>query len=366
MDTGPASPDVGAGLRAAREAAGLSLTQMAVRTRYGRSYLGNVETGRRRATADVVLAYERALGEDVERRGVLSGLAASVVAPAAVGALIQRGFAAALGNGRVDDWLERVESYGRDYMTTGAAALQDRLAADLVVIQQRLDSPALWAAAARMLTVYGKTTPGAREASRWYRLATVAADRSRDKDTRVWVRGRSALALAYEGAGLQTATNLAEQALALSDDRPSLGALNARMALAHASAVRRDRATALEHLEDGRRLFDQAGSYEQVSDFAVPEWRMATFMSMLLSRLGHPKAVQAQDEADRTRPDTLPRFATHIELHRGLMMVRAGDVAGGVAYAQTALDRLPPERHSLSLRLMMAEIERDATPSQCP
>lgn len=260
MDTGPASANVGAGLRAAREAAGLSLTQMAGRTRYGRGYLGNVETGMRRATADVVLAYERALGEDMDRREMLSGLAASAIAPAAVGALIRRGFAAALGAGRVDDWLERVDGYGRDYMTLGAARLQPRLAGDLVVIQQYLGSAALWAAAARMLTVYGKTTPGAREASRWYLLAAVAADRSGDVDTQVWVRGRSALALAYEGAGLRTATTLAEQALAVSD-RPSLGALNARMALAHAQA-------ALERLPPERHSLSLKLMMAEIEQFA--------------------------------------------------------------------------------------------------
>jgi hypothetical protein len=107
-------------------------------------------------------------------------------------------------------------------------------------------------------------------------------------------------------------------------------------------------------------VFDKSGSDEQISDFAVPEWRFHTFTSMLLSRMGHPDAVAAQEAADRTRPATLPRFATHIELHRGLMMVSAGDRVGGLDYAQQALDRLPPERHSLSLRLMMAEIKRAA------
>jgi transcriptional regulator with XRE-family HTH domain len=351
---------VGEQLRVAREAAGLSLAQMARRTCYGKSYLGNVETGKRRATPDVVLAYERALGDEMQRRGLLTGLAASVVAPAAVGALIHRGFQAALdGTGAADKWQERAQRYGQDYMVTGAAELQAILAGDLVVLQQHLETPALWGAAARMLTVYGKTTPGAREAARWYRLAAVAADRSGDIPTRVWVRGRSALALAYEGAGLSTATSMAEQALGLSD-RPSLGSLNAHMALAHAAVHRGDHTTALEHLEDGRRVFDQAGSDEQVSDFAVPEWRMETFTSMLLSRMGHPQAANAQDAADRARPDTLPRFATHIQLHRGLMMVRAGDVASGVAYAQAALEALPPERHSLSLRLMLTEIEQTA------
>jgi hypothetical protein len=250
-------------------------------------------------------------------------------------------------------------------MTIGAGQLQQRLAADLVVLQQHLETRSLWGHAARLLTVYGKTTPGAREATRWYRLATVAADRSGDVPTRVWVRGRSALALAYEGAGLTTATTLAEQALALSD-RPSLGALNAHMALAHAAVHRGDETTALERLDHARCAFDVAGSDEQISDYAVPEWRMATFVSMLLSRLGHPRAVEAQDQADRTRPTTLPRFATHIELHRGLAMVRAGDVESGVEYAQAALAALPRERHSLSLRLMLAEIERAGRAAVAP
>ena len=350
--------DVGTQLRVAREAAGLSLAQMARMTRYGKSYLGNVETGRRRATPGVVLAYQRALGDDMDRRAMLTGLTAGLVAPAAVGELIQRGFAAALADrGADDEWQHRAEGYGHDYMTTGAGELQRHLAADLVVLQQQLETPAMWAVAARLLTVYGKTTPGAREAARWYRLAALAADRSGDTPVRVWVRGRAALALAYEGAGLATASTLAGQALALSE-RASLGMLNAQMALAHAAAHRGDPPGALVHLDDARRTFDTAGSDEQVSDFAVPQWRMATFTSMLLSRLGHPGAVAAQDEADAARPASLPRFATHIQLHRGLMLVRSGDVATGVDHARTALAALPPERHSLSLRMMLDEVER--------
>lgn len=350
----------GAKLRAAREAARLSLAALARRTQYSKGYLANVESGQRRVTPAVAVAYERALGDEMERRGLLTGLAATVVAPAAVSELLRRGFAAALdGKGSVEEWAARTEAYGRDYMMIGAGQLQQRLAGDLVVMQQHLERPGLWASAARLLTVYGKTTPAAREAASWYRLAAVTADRSGDLDARVWVRGRSALALAYEGAGLQTARTLAEQALALSD-RPTLGALNAHMALAHAAGHVGDRDTALAELDAARRVFDLAGSEEQVSDFAVPEWRMQTFTSMLLSRLGDPRAEQAQQAADRARPATLPRFATHIELHRGLMMVAAGDRAGGVAYARAVMEALPPERHSLSLRLMMAEIEQKA------
>ncbi|MER5388205.1 helix-turn-helix transcriptional regulator [Saccharopolyspora sp. NPDC002686] len=52
----------GADLRAAREAAGLSLSRMAERTHFTKSYLSMIETGRRSIAADVVTAYEQTLG----------------------------------------------------------------------------------------------------------------------------------------------------------------------------------------------------------------------------------------------------------------------------------------------------------------
>ncbi|WP_280251547.1 helix-turn-helix domain-containing protein [Nocardia abscessus] len=60
---GGLSPDIGERLRAARQAAGLSLAELAARIPFSRSYLGHVETGTRVASADVVAAYMRACGE---------------------------------------------------------------------------------------------------------------------------------------------------------------------------------------------------------------------------------------------------------------------------------------------------------------
>jgi transcriptional regulator with XRE-family HTH domain len=71
--------DLGSTLRRAREEAGLSLTGMARRTGYSRSYLGNVETGVREVTAGVVRAYRRVLDGDVNRRELLVGAASSLV-----------------------------------------------------------------------------------------------------------------------------------------------------------------------------------------------------------------------------------------------------------------------------------------------
>lgn len=298
----------------------------------------------------------------VDRRHFLTEIVGASIAQVVASDLIERGFAAALHGGypTADDWAETVDTYGRDYMTSGAAEIQQRLAADLVVLQQQLDTPRLWAVGAKLATLYGKTFPGSdgAKALTWYRHAATFADRSGDRDTRVWVRGRAAIALGYEGSSLDAADVLAEQALAL-DERPSLGRLNAVLGKAHVAALRGNSRTALGLLNEGRRVFDAAGSDDAESDYAVPWWRFNVFISLMAARLGEERlALQAQDEAARTLPESLPRFRTHLDMHRGLMLVRAGDPDGGAAHARAALDALPAEKHSLTLRMLMTEIER--------
>ncbi len=296
----------------------------------------------------------------MERRTFLTDLAATAVAPIAAADLISHGFAAALrGRPAEDAWRAKLESYGRDYMTMGAAEIRRRLAADLIVLQQQLETPGMWDIAARLMTLYGKTFPGSdgAKAAGWYRIAAAAADRSGDASARAWVRGRAAIALGYEGASLSVADMFAGQALAISG-RPSLGHLNAIMGKAHAAALRGDGRTALELLAQGQRVFDAAGSGdEEASDYAVPWWRFNVFTSLLAARLGDEQlASRTQDAARASLPPALPRFATHLEMHRGMMLARAGDRAGGAAYAREALDKLPPEKHSLTLRMLLAEI----------
>lgn len=300
-------------------------------------------------------------GERVDRRKFLTDVSAAAVAPIVAADLIGHGFGAALrSRPTADVWRGKVADYGHSYMTSGAAEIQQRLAADLVVLQQQLDTPEMWSTAARLMTLYGKTYPGSdgARAVRWYRMAAEAADRSGDVSSRVWVRGRAAIALGYEGASLPVAAMFADQALAL-DDRPSLGRLNAVMGKAHVAAIRGDRQSALTLLAEGQRVFESAGSTDtEASDYAVPWWRMNVFTSLLAARLGEERlAVQAQEAARASLPASLPRFATHLELHRGLMLTHAGDHSGGVAQARAALAALPPSKHSLTLRMLMTEIE---------
>ncbi|MFJ8310883.1 MULTISPECIES: helix-turn-helix domain-containing protein [unclassified Streptomyces] len=311
------------------------------------------------AVLDVPLAI---LEGEVNRRQFISDVAATAIAPVVASDLLSAGFAARL-KGRaptLDDWEGKLTTYGTDYMSMGAADIQRRVAGELVVVQQQLDTPHLWSVAARLMTLYAKTFPGGdgSKAANWYRMAAESADRSGDEQTRVWVRGRAAIALGYEGASLGLADAFAEQAMAVSET-PSLGLLNAVMGKAHAAALRGDRRAAFALAEKGRRIFDSAASYEQTSDYAVPYWRMSVFLSLLLARLGDERgAIEAQDAARKNLPASLPRFATHLEMHRGLMLVKAGDRAGGARYAQDALSALPREKHSLTLRMLMEEIEQ--------
>ncbi|MFD7539547.1 helix-turn-helix domain-containing protein [Streptomyces sp. NPDC059819] len=309
------------------------------------------------AVLDVPLV---ALEGEVKRRTFLTDAAGAAIAPVVASDLLSAGFAARLRGGPSSEaWEAKLAAYGTDYMSLGAADIQRRVSGELVLVQQQLDDPQLWSVASRLMTLYAKTFPGSdgSKAVQWYRMAAESADQSRDDGTRVWVRGRAAIALGYEGASLGIADELADQAMAISET-PSLGLLNAIYGKAHAAAIRGDRETAMRLDMQGRRVFDKAGSHAQTSDYAVPHWRLNVFRSLLLARLGDERgAVVAQDAARAELPPELPRFATHLELHRGLMLARAGDQEGGAAYAQAAMDALPPEKHSLTLRMLMREIQ---------
>ncbi|GIL29150.1 helix-turn-helix domain-containing protein [Actinocatenispora comari] len=337
-----------------------------------RSEVSRWETGRRiptpvwlrhlAAALQTPLATFDEAVRTMDRRTLITDLAATAIAPLAAADLIRSGFAAALRSGRpsIEAWQERLEQYGRDYMTQGAGTIRQRLAGDLVLLQQQLEHPQLWAVASKLMTLYGKTFPGSdgAKAAGWYQLAANAADRSGDDDTREWVRGRAAIALGYEGASLPVAAMFANQAVAIGDGRPTLARVNALMGRAHAAAILGDRRTALRLVDDGRRTFDHAGSDEQASDYSVPWWRFNVFTSLLGARIGDEQLVdEAQTAARSALPASLPRFRTHLDMHQGMLLARLGNRDAGATYAQSALDELPPEKHSLTLRMLMDEIK---------
>jgi hypothetical protein len=107
----------------------------------------------------------------VDRREFLTDVAGGVIAPAVAADMLAYGFRSAFrGRPDTDAWGARVEAYGGQYMTAGAAEIQAKVAADLLVVQQSLDTPQMWDVAARLMVLYAKTFPGSdgEKAVRWY------------------------------------------------------------------------------------------------------------------------------------------------------------------------------------------------------
>ncbi|MFD4739705.1 hypothetical protein ACFWNR_32650 [Streptomyces virginiae] len=88
---------------------------------------------------------------------------------------------------------------------------------------------------------------------------------------------------------------------------------------AYTTALRGDHPTVRQLLAEGRRIFGRVGSREQTSDRAVPFWRVNVFKSLLTARIGDEitAVVAAQDSAAAELPESLPRFATRLEMRRG-------------------------------------------------
>src|SRR5262245_18800266 len=135
----------GAILKAARMAAGVSLSGMSARTHYSRSYLSNVENGRKSATPELIAAYESALGlgdlvkeqGDMRRRALVAMAGMGVASPIAVGEMIRRSLLA--GAGMPDeDWDAVVGERTRQLVTDPSAAYGAGLLGDLMVIRQRV------------------------------------------------------------------------------------------------------------------------------------------------------------------------------------------------------------------------------------
>ncbi|GGX77620.1 helix-turn-helix domain-containing protein [Streptomyces hiroshimensis] len=361
--------EIGELVRELRKARGWSQGRLAAEindafgTALAREYVSGWERGKVRPGPFYLRALARVLdvpAAALAGGGPADGAAAAALAPAVASDLLSTGFAARLRGGpSAGEWEGRLTAYGTDYMSSPAADLQRRVAEDLVVVQQQLDDPRMWSVAARLMTVYA-TTFSRQECAKtvmWFRMAADAADRSGDTGVRVWVRGRGALTLGYGGTSTGLAELLADQALALTG-KPSVGLLHATLGKAYAAALRGDRATALRLADRGRRIFDAAyDPSAQLSDYSIPSWRMNGFLSLLSARLGDEKqATEAREAALRELPERLPRFATHLELHKGLTLVRAGDREGGVACARAALEALPQDKWCGTLQMLMAEI----------
>jgi transcriptional regulator with XRE-family HTH domain len=159
---------------------------------------------------------------DMHRRTLLLGLGGTALGLEAA----RHGLALSTAEDRAttntDEWQEIVSDYGYAYQTASPRELLDSLTVDVLAVQYALarnpeDATMrdLRRAAAFLAAFMAMTIANLgwiREARRWWRTATRAADESGDVEASLWVRGWAVVRSPYEQCPLPIVLQLAGQA----------------------------------------------------------------------------------------------------------------------------------------------------------
>ncbi len=362
---------IGQALRASRDAAGLSIVQLARLTAFSASHLRSVENGNRAVTRAIAEAYDRALGTGgiivdlfladekgavVRRREALSLLgtvsALGVGAPQLIAESLRESLLSACETG---DWPEIVIENGQRFMTDSPGEFRTHLTGDLIVLRHSIsqrDSEMTRIAAPRLMTLHGMVIANlgdGSKAARWYRAARLAADQTGDGHLRQWVRGRTAFRLGYEGAQ-------AHEILALAS---GVDDIEAKLAVAQAYARLGEGELAKSALADARRIHESADKSE-TTIYAMPPWRMALSTAYVYALMGKVKECETE-LASVAPPAAVQRWQSQLEIQRAVAYARSGDVIGGIQLADSVLRDTLPEERSIVLMEMYREVRSCAS-----
>jgi len=362
---------IGQALRRAREAAGVSIAQLARLATFSESHLRSVENGNRAVTRVIAETYDQALamggivvdlfiaeqdGDDVRRREALSLLGTvsilGISAPQLIAESLRESLLSACDAG---DWPDIVAENGQRFMTDSPSSFRIHLTGDLIVLRHSIsqsDSDATRLAAPRLMTLHGMVTANlgnADKAARWYRAARLAADRTEDEDLRQWVRGRAAFRLGYEGAKPHDVLILAA----------GVQDVEAKLAVAQAYARLGEHRQALESLDEARRIHGSVDQSE-TTIYAMPPWRMALSSAYVYALMGNVEGCEAE-LAGVTPPTAVQRWESQKEIQRAVAHARSGDIIGGSQLAESVLKSTPLEERSIVLMEMYREVRECAT-----
>lgn len=346
----------GAALRALREQHHLSLADLAERTNYSKSYLGNLETGAQPAHDAVATACDEALGStplltvmlSVERgdlmyRRVLLGgalaatggaIMATMDGTTALAAAINAGLNQAVG-GPVD-WDAVAADFARRHVLASSPQLGAELAAQITIAQHHADPDALRGAAQLALTYGLWTADTGRVATAHGLYATAAklADRTGDTQLRALVRARAASRGPYEGWTAKRTSDTAHMALSMTDRGPA--AVEAYSAMVHLCAL-------TGRLTAGRAYV--RAMYELAdADTGGPSTylRAVSFDNYLECRAGSLADAQAaHDDRCFGLLAPVPLWQAEATIYLGRALVAAGAVDAGARLALDAIRALP-------------------------
>lgn len=359
--------DFGMALQVIRNAAGLTLAQLASAMPYTKGHISNVESGARQPTAEFAASADRALGtaplftmmaddpggSAVKRRALLESVGLTLGAGLTIGSVdlaevVRHAMASHAGN----DWAEVVDDLTRRFVAEPSDALLGDVLGQIMILRQEIKEQSLTSdrarASAALCLLFGLLRGNRgdlRSARGWYNTAGMMAERSGDPETVALVAGRAASRGSYEGHTVAETLAGAGKALTAGAG-PCWGTLEAHAARVHVYALTGRLAEGRAAVADMRRVAD---AMPAESGAAGPYERVITFNNYLECRLGTLReAHRAAMEAEQVLRD-VPQWQTDARLYAGRAMVKAGDVETGARFALSAIGEYPHVVRTLAI-----------------
>ncbi|WP_112243866.1 helix-turn-helix domain-containing protein [Kribbella monticola] len=377
----------GVQLRQSRQAAALSLRQLATRVGYDHSYLSQVERGQRPGSAHLAQLCDRELntGTTLTTAYQQARRAQPIAQPLATASSLQphrhpleqamgvdvleavrHGLVDSYGQPRPDDeWSAVAADLAVAFMTTPPGELLPELTAQLQFLPAEISAGrsathAVLVAELSILVALTLTALGqSRAAGRWWWTSRASADSSGERLAMSLVRGWEAASGLTGSRPLGELSALADEAVALGatvDDAAELservaGGRTGCLARAHSAralvlAQQGLAAAAWKAVEDVLTVTDE--SADQTSGlFDWPAYKVHGVEGRVCAELGYPAAgyVVLERALELCPPGRLVERA-ELELCLARCLMVDGEVAAGLALAMRVLVELPDQWHT--------------------
>ncbi len=275
----------------------------------------------------------------------------------------------------VQHWEEVAYEQGHAFLTTPPDQLLPDLAADIVTLLAGVQSakgstkPALCGPAGKLAALTAMTASNLgqqRHARDWWSTARHAADASKDRDLRTWVRGHEAMNALGWGRPLPVVLRLSQDAIQIGGDHGGAAALEAMATRAQALSMMDGRAdeaaAAMRALTDRWQRLPASAPDDRLTTGAWPETALHHTAAFTYTHIEETAlAEQARTAALTHYPMSMRRQRAQIELLRATGLIRAGDVTHGIEHADRTLEGLTTVQRT-SLIQRRARMVLDAVP----
>ncbi|MFJ3883019.1 helix-turn-helix domain-containing protein [Streptomyces sp. NPDC090077] len=325
----------------------------------GKTYVSDLETGRRQPTAAIAAALDHALGaggELIALADVRPGASPLDQADALQQGLHQALAAGPLTDASLDEWEYTVSRHGRATRYRPEGELLPELLADFtdlrLVLTHRQSTAArkrLTIAVAQMSGLMALTLLklGNQRSRAWWRTGRAAAAAAEDRSTLSWMYAQEAYQLYYNG-DLEGAVELAARAQHLAGGLPCVGPALAAPLEARALALLQQRDGAEEALGRAEAALERLPAAERIgSAFGYSESQLRFHAGNAWTHLAEiDRAAEQQARALELYPQCDHTDRALIALDQAICAAVAGDAAAAAAHATTTIVGLPEEHRS--------------------